>query len=93
MSIGRISPKTPVLFLSGRQDELVPPSHMDALFERCTSEKKVWNSFADGTHSKYPKSSLSRALAMKRAVNFTCLRGTPRITSSPIPFQTTLASK
>lgn len=50
-SIRLIPRTTPVLFLSGRMDELVPPSHMDALLERCTSETKVWKSFAQGTHN------------------------------------------
>ncbi|SPO30211.1 related to Protein bem46 [Ustilago trichophora] len=49
--ISKISPKVPVLFLSGRQDELVPPAHMDALFERCNSKVKVKKEFLDGTHN------------------------------------------
>lgn len=32
-------------------DELVPPSHMDALLARCASDVKVWKSFAEGTHN------------------------------------------
>ncbi|EST08574.1 hypothetical protein PSEUBRA_001644 [Kalmanozyma brasiliensis GHG001] len=49
--IGKISTKVPTLFLSGRQDELVPPAHMDALFERCNSKVKVKKEFRDGTHN------------------------------------------
>ncbi|PWN48440.1 alpha/beta-hydrolase [Violaceomyces palustris] len=50
-SIAKISATTPVLFMSGRKDELVPPSHMDALYERCSSQIKVWKGFEDGTHN------------------------------------------
>lgn len=52
-SILRIPATTPVLFLSGRKDELVPPSHMDKLYALCKSERKVWKSIQDGTHSEY----------------------------------------
>ncbi|KAJ1035690.1 hypothetical protein NDA18_000467 [Ustilago nuda] len=51
LSITKITQNAPILFLSGRQDELVPPSHMDALFERCTSSVKVKKEFNDGTHN------------------------------------------
>lgn len=51
VAIGKVSGKVPALFLSGRQDELVPPAHMDALFERCKSEIKVWKEFPEGTHN------------------------------------------
>ncbi|SPO32815.1 related to Protein bem46 [Ustilago trichophora] len=50
-TIAKIPPKVPTLFLSGRQDELVPPAHMDALFQRCNSKVKVKKEFADGTHN------------------------------------------
>lgn len=50
-AIGKISDKVPTLFLSGRQDELVPPAHMDALFARCKSKAKVKKDFADGMHN------------------------------------------
>ncbi|KAL9937318.1 hypothetical protein V8E36_003727 [Tilletia maclaganii] len=43
--------RMPVLFLSGRQDQLVPPSHMDALYERCPSKNKVFKPFDDGSHN------------------------------------------
>lgn len=50
-TMSKISPRVPVLFLSGRQDELVPPAHMDALFAKCRSDNKVFKSFPDGTHN------------------------------------------
>ncbi|KAK0544703.1 bem46 protein, variant [Tilletia horrida] len=43
--------RMPVLFLSGRDDQLVPPSHMDALYQRCPSKNKVFKPFDDGTHN------------------------------------------
>ncbi|CAD7069423.1 unnamed protein product [Tilletia caries] len=43
--------RMPVLFLSGRQDQLVPPSHMDILYERCPSKNKVFKAFGDGSHN------------------------------------------
>ncbi|KIS66637.1 uncharacterized protein UMAG_10582 [Mycosarcoma maydis] len=51
VAISNISHKVPTLFLSGRQDELVPPSHMDALFAKCSSNIKIKKEFADGTHN------------------------------------------
>ncbi|KAN0063983.1 bem46 protein, variant [Thecaphora frezii] len=51
LAITKIAPSVPVLFLSGRKDELVPPSHMDALYEKCRSTNKVWKAFEDGTHN------------------------------------------
>lgn len=44
----------PVLFLSGRQDELVPPGHMDVLYSRCGSTRKVWKAIEGGGHSECP---------------------------------------
>jgi fermentation-respiration switch protein FrsA (DUF1100 family) len=44
--------KTPILFLSGKKDELVPPSHMRTLYEISpTRATKVWKEFANGTHN------------------------------------------
>lgn len=51
VAITKVSSKVPTLFLSGRQDELVPPPHMDALFAKCNSAVKVKKEFADGTHN------------------------------------------
>ncbi|EPQ28095.1 uncharacterized protein PFL1_04422 [Pseudozyma flocculosa PF-1] len=51
LAITKVAPNVPVLFLSGRKDELVPPSHMDALYEKCRSTNKVWKAFEDGTHN------------------------------------------
>lgn len=50
-SIRKLPASMPILFMSGRGDDLVPPSHMDALFERCPSKQKVWKEFATGTHN------------------------------------------
>lgn len=50
-SIGKLLSQMPVLFISGRKDELVPPAHMDSLFERCTSDQKVWKQISSGTHN------------------------------------------
>lgn len=57
-SITRIPSTTPVLFLSGRKDELVPPAHMDKLYALCKSERKVWKSIQDGTHSEWKKNNV-----------------------------------
>ncbi|KAI9314040.1 Alpha/Beta hydrolase protein [Dichotomocladium elegans] len=38
VNIQRIA-KTPVLFLSGQRDELIPPSHMQKLYELCSTRK------------------------------------------------------
>ncbi|CAO3668985.1 unnamed protein product [Umbelopsis vinacea] len=44
--------KSPVLFLSGLKDEMVPPSHMKKLYDLCeTSGPKYWKEFAEGTHN------------------------------------------
>ncbi|KAF2090852.1 BEM46 family protein [Saccharata proteae CBS 121410] len=42
--------KTPILFLSGLKDEIVPPSHMTKLFDICQSPKR-WRDFANGSHN------------------------------------------
>ncbi|THY10297.1 alpha/beta hydrolase BEM46/Esterase/lipase/thioesterase [Aureobasidium pullulans] len=41
----------PILFLSGLQDEIVPPSHMKRLFDICRSEPKIWKEFPYGDHN------------------------------------------
>ena len=44
--------RLPVLFLSGRKDELVPPSHMQQLRRLLdTTGDVVWREFPDGTHN------------------------------------------
>jgi len=44
--------KTPILFLSGAKDELVPPAHMKGLYEASqTRGLKVWKEFENGTHN------------------------------------------
>lgn len=40
----------PILFLSGLQDEIVPPSMMKALYDRCPTHK-VWKEFPGGDHN------------------------------------------
>ncbi|PKI84169.1 bem46 protein, variant [Malassezia vespertilionis] len=42
---------TPVLFLSGSSDELVPASHMAELYRLCTSKRKEIHLFPGATHN------------------------------------------
>jgi fermentation-respiration switch protein FrsA (DUF1100 family) len=42
--------KIPTLFLSGSQDELIPVSHMEDLYELCLAEKEFVR-FRNGTHN------------------------------------------
>ncbi|EPE28180.1 alpha/beta-Hydrolase [Glarea lozoyensis ATCC 20868] len=41
----------PILFLSGLQDEIVPPSHMRRLYEICQTPMKVWKPLPSGDHN------------------------------------------
>ncbi|KAF4123467.1 uncharacterized protein GMORB2_6168 [Geosmithia morbida] len=41
----------PVLFISGLQDEIVPPSHMRQLYDLCVSPVKVWRPLPGGDHN------------------------------------------
>lgn len=51
--IGKIPKTTPMLMLSGLQDEIVPASQMVEL-KRLAGEKRVeWVEFADGNHSEH----------------------------------------
>ena len=44
--------KTPILFLSGLRDELIPPSHMRALYEASIQSKlRRIETFANGSHN------------------------------------------
>ncbi|KAM0253970.1 hypothetical protein ACHAQJ_007039 [Trichoderma viride] len=43
--------KVPILFLSGLQDEIVPPSHMTLLYNVSTSFSKTWKTFPGGDHN------------------------------------------
>ncbi|CAF0998244.1 unnamed protein product [Adineta ricciae] len=43
--------KVPILFLSGEQDELVPPQMMRKLHDECQSTKKQLTLFSDGQHN------------------------------------------
>lgn len=45
------NPETPFLFLSGKKDEIVPPEHMERLFNLCpTTNKKIFE-FNNGYHN------------------------------------------
>ncbi|XP_011502523.1 PREDICTED: alpha/beta hydrolase domain-containing protein 13 isoform X2 [Ceratosolen solmsi marchali] len=53
LSIYKIhSISVPTLFISGRQDKLVPPKMMDELFEACGSNFKRKIQILDGTHNE-----------------------------------------
>ncbi|KAK3631956.1 bem46 protein, variant [Elasticomyces elasticus] len=41
----------PVLFISGLQDEIVPPAHMKQLFRLCKSKTVVWKELPNGDHN------------------------------------------
>ncbi|KAG6040363.1 hypothetical protein E4U41_000747 [Claviceps citrina] len=43
--------KIPVLFISGLQDEIVPPSHMRQLYELCNAPSKRWKPLPGGDHN------------------------------------------
>ncbi|KAL4934059.1 alpha/beta hydrolase [Aspergillus undulatus] len=43
--------KTPVLFLSGLKDEIIPPSNMTQLYAICNSNRKVWRTLPNGQHN------------------------------------------
>lgn len=48
----RLIVKTPILFLSGAKDELIPPSHMRRLNELSdTRAEKTWVAFPNGMHN------------------------------------------
>ncbi|RYP80748.1 hypothetical protein DL769_002295 [Monosporascus sp. CRB-8-3] len=41
----------PILFLSGLQDEIIPPSHMRKLYELATTPTKIWKPLPGGDHN------------------------------------------
>ncbi|KFA46669.1 hypothetical protein S40293_09560 [Stachybotrys chartarum IBT 40293] len=43
--------KVPVLFLSGLQDEIVPPHHMRQLYDICVAPGKRWKPLPGGDHN------------------------------------------
>jgi len=43
--------KVPILFISGLQDEIVPPSHMRQLYELCAAPIKKWRPLPGGDHN------------------------------------------
>lgn len=46
-----IAANIPVLFLSARQDEIVPPSHMDALYRLSQAHDKTFFKYEDSQHN------------------------------------------
>ncbi|KAF4555297.1 Serine aminopeptidase-like protein 1 [Elsinoe fawcettii] len=42
---------TPILFLSGLRDEIVPPWHMKELYNLCRAKTKVWRELPHGDHN------------------------------------------
>ncbi|KAI7860682.1 Alpha/Beta hydrolase protein [Circinella umbellata] len=51
VNIQRVA-KTPVLFLSGGRDELIPPAHMSKLHELCNTQgTKDWHELPEGMHN------------------------------------------
>lgn len=50
-AIPKVSNTIPFLFLSGSNDELVPPMHMKQLYKRCPANKKEFHEFVNGTHN------------------------------------------
>ncbi|SCU84239.1 LADA_0D00628g1_1 [Lachancea dasiensis] len=49
--IQRVDPTLPWLFLSGKKDEIVPPTHMEKLHQLCKSERKTIVEFPRGHHN------------------------------------------
>lgn len=47
----KIPSDIPVVMLSARKDEIVPPSHMDKLFELLKSREKYFHKFPDSSHN------------------------------------------
>ncbi|QPG75988.1 hypothetical protein FOA43_003374 [Brettanomyces nanus] len=47
----QIPPQIPVLFLSAKNDEIVPPAHMKKLKELSKATQKVWKEFDDAHHN------------------------------------------
>lgn len=43
--------EVPILFLSGLQDEIVPPTHMRQLYELSTAPTKIWKPLPGGDHN------------------------------------------
>ncbi|KAM3536605.1 hypothetical protein MY4038_000060 [Beauveria bassiana] len=43
--------KVPILFISGLQDEIVPPEHMKRLFEISAAPSKIWKPLPGGDHN------------------------------------------
>ncbi|KOS16547.1 hypothetical protein Malapachy_3008 [Malassezia pachydermatis] len=58
-AIQRIPASTPILFLSGANDELVPPAHMKKLYELSVSTAKEFHTFKDAMHTSEEKAMLN----------------------------------
>lgn len=41
----------PILFISGLKDEIIPPSHMQQLYDVCRAKRKVKKDIPNGTHN------------------------------------------
>jgi fermentation-respiration switch protein FrsA (DUF1100 family) len=50
--VQQIPKDQPILFLSGKMDELVPPAMMQQLYDRCSSARKEIQYFPYGTHNE-----------------------------------------
>ncbi|KAK3394245.1 Alpha/Beta hydrolase protein [Podospora didyma] len=68
--------KVPILFLSGLQDEIVPPIHMKRLYDLSTAPVKIWKPFPGGDHN----SSVIEEGYFETIANFM-----KRVTSGDIP--------
>jgi len=56
VNITKIPPRTPILFLSGAQDEIVPPAHMKELYEQSKTHpdaQRTFVLFEKGGHSEF----------------------------------------
>ncbi len=56
VNITKVPPTTPILFLSGAQDEIVPPAHMKELYELSNAQpgaKRTFALFEKGSHSEF----------------------------------------
>ncbi|RLV89752.1 putative membrane protein [Spathaspora sp. JA1] len=49
--VDKISPEIPVMLMSARKDEIVPPSHMDEIFRKLKSQVKIKINFKNSNHN------------------------------------------
>jgi predicted esterase len=67
----KIPQSTPIIMLSGRRDEVVPPEHMDELWKiACENGEKnrMWVTLQNGTHSTSWDSIVSRGFLLIKAL-------------------------